>query len=130
MKKLTFAFMATMMLMTISACRRDIYGDLFIKREPVTFRVQSEEGQPLSNVSLKTEELEGFGMDGDVILNGIHYAYTDTEGMVTVKAAVSNSPGPLTERTTRFTFIATDYVVFDTVFNSWEGTIDIVLYKE
>ena len=128
MKKMTFAFMATMMLMTISACRRDVYGDLFIKREPVTFHVQSEEGQPLSNVSLKTEELDGTG--GDVILDGIHYAYTDAEGMVTVKAAVSNSPEPLTERTTRFTFTATDYVVFDTVFNSWEGTVDIVLYKE
>ena len=119
---------AAMMLVTISACRRDVYGDLFINRDPVTFHVQSEGGQPLSNVSLKTEELDGF--DGDLIVNGTHYAYTDDEGMVTVDAAVRNSPGPLTERTTRFTFTATDYVVFDTIFNRWEGTIDIVLYKE
>ena len=128
MRKLTFAFMAAMMLLTISAGRRDVYGDLFINRDPVTFHVQSEGGQPLSNVSLKTEELDGF--DGDLIVNGTHYAYTDAEGIVTVDAAVHNSPGPLTERTTRFTFTATDYVVFDTIFNRWEGTIDIVLYKE
>ena len=127
MKKLTFAFMAAMMLMTISACRRDVYGDVFINRDPVTFHVQSAEGQPLSNVSLKTEELDGF--DGDLILGRTLYYYTDAEGMVTVDAARSN-PALLAERTTRFTFTASDYVVFDTVFNSWEGTVDIVLYKE
>lgn len=128
MRKLTFAFMAAMMFMAMPACKQDIYGDLFIKREPVTFRVMSDSGKALSNVSLKTEELDGF--EGDLIVNGTHYAYTDDEGMVTVDAAVQNSPGPLTERTTRFTFTATDYVVFDTIFNSWEGTIDIVLHKE
>ena len=117
-----------MMLMTISACKRDVYGDVFVNRDPVTFHVISEEGKPLSNVSLKTEELDGF--DGDLILGRTQYAYTDVDGRVTVDAAVHNSPGPLTERTTRFTFTATDYVVFDTIFNRWEGTIDIVLYKE
>lgn len=128
MRKLTFAFMAAMMLVTISACRRDVYGDVFVNRDPVTFRVQSEEGQPLSNVSLKTDELDGF--DGDLILGRTQYAYTDEDGMVTVDAA-RNNPSILGEsRTTRFTFTATDYVVFDTIFNRWEGTIDIVLYKE
>ena len=128
MKKLTIAFMTAMLFVAISACKRDVYGDVFINRDPVTFRVQSEEGQPLSNVSLKTEELDGF--DGDLLLGRTNYAYTDAEGMVTVNAAVQNSPGPLTERTTRFTFTATDYVVFDTIFNSWEGTVDIVLHRE
>lgn len=30
-------------------------------------------------------------------------------------------------RTNRFTFVADDYVVFDTLFSSWIDTIDIVL---
>lgn len=119
--------MAAMMLITISACKRDIYGDLFINRDPVTFRVQAEDGRPLSNVSLKTEELDGF--DHELIVNGMHYAYTDADGMVTVDAA-RNNHSLIAERTTRFTFTATDYIVFDTIFNSWEGTIDIVLYRE
>jgi hypothetical protein len=110
----------------MSACKGDVYGDLFINRDPVTFRVQSDEGSPLSNVSLKTEELDGF--DNDPIIDGTHYAYTDAEGMVTVDAARNNSD-LLAQRTTRFTFTATDYVVFDTILNSWTDTIDIVLYR-
>ena len=127
-KRITSILAITMMIATMSACKSDVYGDLFIKREPVTFRVQSEDSRLLSNVSLKTEELDGF--DHDLIVNGTHYAYTDDEGMVTVDAACENSPGPLTERTTRFTFTATDYAVFDTIFNTWEGVVDIVLHKE
>ena len=119
--------MTMMMLMTISACKRDVYGDIFINRDPVTFCVQSNEGLPLSNVSLKTEELDGF--DGDLIVDGTHYAYTDSLGMVTVDAARNNKE-LLAERTTRFTFKATDYIAFDTIFNSWDGSIDIVLFKE
>ena len=115
------------MLVTISACKRDVYGDLFVNRDPVTFYVHSDVGQPLENVSLKTEELDGF--DNDPIVDGTHYAYTDANGMVTVDAARNNSEA-LAERTTRFTFTATNYAVFDTIFNSWDGTIDIVLYKE
>ena len=120
--------MSLMMLVIMPACKQDVYGDLFIKREPVTFRVISDSGKALSNVSLKTEELDGASCD--VIVNGTHYAYTDTEGMVTVDAAFGFKSEPFLDRTTRFTFTATDYVVFDTVFNSWEGTIDIVLYRE
>jgi len=120
--------LSAMMLMTISACKRDVYGDVFVNRDPVTFHVISEEGKPLSNVSLKTEELDGF--DFDLILGRTQYAYTDEDGMVTVDAA-RNNPGILGEsRTTGFTFTATEYVVFDTIFNSWDGTIDIVLYRE
>lgn len=119
--------MIVTMLIVVSACKHDVYGDIFINRDPVTFYVHSDEGQPLENVSLKTEELDGF--DYDLIVDRTHYAYTDSLGMVTVDAARSN-PDLLAERTTRFTFTATDYIVFDTIFNSWDGTIDIVLYKE
>lgn len=127
MKKLVLGFMVMMMLMTISACKRDVYGDIFINRDPVTFHVKSNDGQSLSNVSLKTEELDGF--DYDLIVDGTHYAYTDSLGMVTVDAARSN-PDLLAERTTRFTFTATGFTVFDTIFNDWEDTVDIVLSKE
>jgi len=120
--------LSAMMLMTISACKRDVYGDVFVNRDPVTFHVQSEEGQPLSNVSLKAVEVDGF--DNDPIVGRTQYAYTDAEGVVTVDAARDNREDLLGERTTRFTFTATDYVVFDTVFNEWQGTVDIVLYKE
>lgn len=119
--------MAVVMLVTISACKRDVYGDIFINRDPVTFHVKSNDGQSLSNVSLKTEELDGF--DYDLIVDGTHYAYTDSLGMVTVDAARSN-PDLLAERTTRFTFTATGFTVFDTIFNDWEDTVDIVLSKE
>ena len=128
MKKLTFAFMAAMMLITMSACKRDVYGDLFINRDPVTFHVQSAEGQSLSNVSLMAVEVDGF--DEEAIVGRTQYAYTDDEGMVTVDAACNNWEGVFGARTTRFTVTATDYVVYDTVFNSWEGTVDIVLSRE
>ena len=127
MKKVVLGFMVMMMLVTISACKRDVYGDIFINRDPVTFHVKSNDGQSLSNVSLKTEELDGF--DYDLIVDGTHYAYTDSLGMVTVDAARSN-PDLLAERTTRFTFTATGFTVFDTIFNDWEDTVDIVLSKE
>lgn len=127
MKKLVLGFMVMMMLMTVSACKRDVYGDIFINRDPVTFHVKSNDGQFLSNVSLKTEELDGF--DYELIVDGTHYAYTDDNGMVTVDVA-RNNPEPLGERTTRFTFTATGFVSFDTIFNNWEDTVDIVLLKE
>ena len=41
MKKLVLGFMVMMMLMTVAACKRDIYGDIFINRDPVTFYVHS-----------------------------------------------------------------------------------------
>ena len=119
--------MAAMMLTTISACKNDVYGDLFVPRESVTFQVTSEDGQVLPDVSLMTEELDAF--DNDLIINGTHYYTTDAEGKVTVKAPYYTT-SRLTERTTRFTFTATDYVVFDTIFNYWEGTVDIVLHRE
>ena len=128
MKRLALCFMAVTMLMTISACKRDVYGDIFVKREPVTFRVQSEEGQLLSNVSLKAVGVDTF--DNDPIIGRTQYAYTDDEGLVTVEVAFGSTTESLWERSTRFTFTATGYAVFDTVFNSWEGTIDIVLFKE
>ena len=82
----------------------------------------------LSNVSLKTEELDAF--DYDLIVDGTHYSYTDTDGKVTVDAVYADSEH-LFGRTTRFSFVATDYVVFDTIFNCWtEDVIDIVLYRE
>ena len=115
------------MLTAMSACKPDTYGKLFVPRESVTFQVTNEDGQMLSNVSLKTEELDAF--DNDLIVNGTHYFYTDAEGKVTVEAPYYTT-SRLTERTTRFTFTATDYVVFDTIFNYWEGTVDIVLYRE
>ncbi len=116
-----------MMLMAMSACKRDMYGKLFVPRESVTFQVTTEDGQVLPNVSLKTEELDAF--DNDLIVNGTHYYSTDAEGKVTVDAPYYTT-SRLTERTTRFTFTATDYAVFDTIFNTWEGTVDIVLRRE
>lgn len=119
--------MAAMMLTTISACKKDVYGDLFVPRESVTFQVTSEDGQALPDISLMTEELDDF--DYDLILNGTHYYTTDAEGKVTVEAPCYTTER-LIKRTTRFTFTATDYVVFDTIFNYWEGTVDIVLHRE
>ncbi|MBP5526964.1 MAG: hypothetical protein J6X79_00760 [Bacteroidales bacterium] len=115
---------------TMSACERDMYGDLFVTRKSATFHVQSADGQSLPNVRLMTEELDA--LDGDLIVNGTHYATTDTDGLVTVKAVFDEEPGysHLGERTTRFSFTATDYAEYDTVFNYWEDTIDIVLLRE
>lgn len=124
---MTLAFMAAMMLLTISACKQDVYGELFVPRESVTFQVTTENGQALPDVSLMTEELDEF--DYDLIVNGTHYYTTDAEGKVTVDAPCYTTDH-LAERTTRFTFTATDYVVFDTIFNYWEGTVDIVLRRE
>ena len=119
--------MAAMMLTTISACKQDVYGDWFVPRESVTFQVTTEDGQVLPDVSLMTEELDDF--DYDLILNGTHYYTTDAEGKVTVEAPYYTT-SRLSERTTRFTFTATDYTVFDTIFNYWDGTVDIVLHRE
>ena len=124
---MTLVLMAAMMLTTISACKKDVYGDWFVPRESVTFQVTTEDGQALPDVSLMTEELDDF--DYDLILNGTHYYTTDAEGRVTVDAPYYKTDR-LAERTTRFTFTATDYVVFDTIFNYWDGTVDIVLHRE
>ena len=124
---MTLVLMAAMMLTTISACKQDVYGDWFVPRESVTFQVTTEDGQVLPDVSLMTEELDDF--DYDLILNGTHYYTTDAEGKVTVEAPYYTT-SRLSERTTRFTFTATDYAVFDTIFNYWDGTVDIVLHRE
>ena len=128
MRKMTLAFVAAMMLMAISACKRDVYGDLFVKRAPVTFRVTNENGQALSNVSVKAEERDGF--DGDLIMNGERYTYTDAEGMATISDAACYDPSQFGGRTNGFVFTTTGYAVFDTIFNTWEGTVDIVLRRE
>ena len=127
MRKTSLLSLVLMMLMAMSACKRDMYGKLFVPRESVTFQVTTEDGQVLPNVSLKTEELDAF--DNDLIVNGTHYYSTDAEGKVTVDTLYYTT-SRLTERTTRFTFTATDYAVFDTIFNTWEGTVDIVLRRE
>ena len=129
MTKKTIIILA-IMAMVMCSCQRDTFGDLFVKRKPVTFHVQSDSGQSLQDVCLKTEELDTF--DNDPIVGRTHYAYTDAEGMVTVKAAFNNEPGysSLSERTTMFTFTATNYIEFDTVFNYWEDTVDIFLHRE
>ena len=127
MRKTSLLLLVLMMLMAMSACKRDTYGKLFVPRESVTFQVTTEDGQVLPNISLKTEELDAF--DNDLIVNGTHYYSTDAEGKVTVDAPYYTT-SRLTERTTRFTFTATDYAVFDTIFNTWEGAVDIVLRRE
>lgn len=111
------------------ACGRDMYGDLFVRRETVTFRVLDDSGLPLQGVRLMTEELDAF--DYDLIVDGTHYAYTDAEGMVTVKAVFDEETGysQLGERTTRFTFTASGYTEYDTIFNYWDGIVDITLYR-
>lgn len=131
MTKKAITFLAvTLVTMTICSCGRDWYGDMFVKRELVTFLVQNDNGTPLENVELKSEELDAF--DYDLILNGTHYDYTNADGIVTVKAVFDKEAGysSLGERTTRFTFKATDYAVFDTIFNHWDGTVEIVLRRE
>jgi hypothetical protein len=127
MRKMTLVLMAAMMLTTISACKQDVYGDWFVPRESVTFQVTTEDGQVLPDVSLMTEELDAF--DNDLIVDGTHHYTTDAEGKVTVEAPYYTS-SRLSERTTRFTFTATDYAIFDTIFNYWDGTVDIVLHRE
>lgn len=114
----------------MSACQRDTFGDLFVKRKALTFRVQSDSGQVLSGVCLTTVECDAF--DNDPIVGRTNYAYTDEEGLVTVKAAYDKELGysSLTERTTRFYFTADGYTAYDTLFNYWEDTVGIVLYME
>ena len=124
---MTLVLMAAMMLTTISACKQDVYGDWFVPRESVTFQVTTEDGQVLPDVSLMTEELDAF--DNDLIVDGTHHYTTDAEGKVTIEAPYYTT-SRLSERTTRFTFTATDYAVFDTIFNYWDGTVDIVLHRE
>ena len=125
MKKLAIAFMVVMMTISLSACRHDVYGKLFVHREPVTFIVQTEDEEPLANVLLRTEELDDF--DYDLIVDGTHVAYTDDEGKVTVYAPFKDNE-KLFGRTTRFTFSAPDYTTFDTIFNYWTDTITITLH--
>ncbi len=127
-KPTSIVAMMLMMLMILPACKRDVYGDLFINRELVTLRVQSDDGRLLSNVSVKAEEVDTF--DNDPIIDRTQYVYTDADGLATLEVAFSSKSEPLLDRTTRFTFTATDYAVFDTIFNYWEGTIDIVLQRE
>ena len=124
---MTLVLMAAMLLTTISACKKDVYGDWFVPRESVTFQVTTEDGQVLPDVSLMTEELDAF--DNDLIVDGTHHYTTDADGKVTVEAPYYTT-SRLSERTTRFTFTATDYTVFDTIFNYWDGTVDIVLHRE
>lgn len=129
-KKLLPLFTIAIMALMLSACGRDWYGNMFVNRKDVTFHVLSDSGQPLQNVCVKSEELDAF--DGDLIVDGTHYAYTDADGMVTLHAVYDEEEGysRLGERTTRFTFTANDYVPFDTVFNYWTGTIEIILNEE
>ena len=123
---LIFAMMAVLM----SGCQRDTFGDLFVKRKALTFRVQSDSGQALQNVCLMAVECDVF--DNDPIVGRTNYAYTDADGLVTVQAAYNKEPSysSLSERTTNFTFTADGYTTYDTIFNYWEDTVDIVLRQE
>ena len=129
-KNLILILGVTLVTMTMCSCGRDWYGDVFVNRKPVTFRVMNDSGTPLENVEVKSEELDAF--DYDLIIDGTHYARTNAEGLVTVNAVFDEDAGysSLGERTTKFTFTATDYTVFDTILNYWEGTVDIVLHEE
>lgn len=113
--------------MVLCSCGRDWYGDAFVRRERVTFLVQNDTGDPLEGVEVKTVEVDAF--DNDPILGRTQYDYTDADGKVTIKAAFNNNPNSssLTERTNRFTFTAIGYTVLDTLFNHWDGPVEIVL---
>lgn len=128
MIKKAITFLAvTLVTMVLCSCGRDWYGDTFVRRELVTFHVLSDTGNPLEGVEVKTVEVDAF--DNDPILGRTQYDYTDADGKVTIKAAFNNNPNSssLTERTNRFTFTATGYVIFDTLFNHWDSPVDIVL---
>ena len=129
-KKLILILEATLVTMTMCSCGRDWYGDTFVKRELVTFHVKSDSGQPLNGVEVMTVEVDAF--DNDPIIGRTQYDYTDADGFVTIEAVFDDGDGysMLGERTNRFIFTATDYAVFDTIFNYWEGTVDIVLHEE
>lgn len=128
-KRLLPILAAITVTIAMCSCGRDWYGEVFVNRKPVTFRVMNDSGTPLENVEVKSEELDAF--DYDLIIDGTHYARTNAEGLVTVNAVFDKDAGysSLGERTTRFTFTATDYAIFDTIFNYWEGTVDIVLHE-
>ena len=131
MKRKEILLLASLAIaMTTVGCQRDTFGDLFVKRKSLIFHVQSDSGQDLSGVCLKTVECDAF--DGDPIVGRTNYTYTDEDGLVTVKAAFDEEPGysSLIERTTRFTFTATNYIEYDTLFNYWEDTVDIVLHRQ
>ena len=119
----------TLVTMTICSCGRDWYGDTVVRRELVTFHVQNDNGSPLEGVEVKTVEVDAF--DNDPIIGRTQYDRTDADGKVTIKAAFNNNPNSssLTERTNRFTFTATGYAVFDTLFNHWDGPVEIVLQR-
>lgn len=129
MKKNSILIVA-MMAVLMSSCQHDTFGDLFVKRKSVTFHVQSEHNQPLKDVCLMTVERDAF--DNDPIVGRTNYAYTDENGFVTVNAAFNEEPGysRLGERTTSFSFSADGYTAYDTVFNYWEDTVDIILYRQ
>ena len=129
-KKLILILEATLVTMTMCSCGRDWYGDTFVKRELVTFHVKSDSGQPLNGVEVMTVEVDAF--DNDPIIGRTQYDRTDADGVVTIEAVFDDEDGysMLGERTNRFIFTATDYAVFDTIFNYWEGTVDIVLHEE
>ena len=118
-----------MVTMVLCSCSRDWYGDTFVRRELVTFHVQNDTGNPLKGVEVKAVEVDAF--DNDPIVGRTQYAYTDDDGMVTIKVAFNDEEGynGLTERTNRFTFTATGYTVLDTLFNHWDGPVDIVLQR-
>lgn len=127
----TISILAVMAIaILVSSCGRDWYGDTFVRRELVTFHVQNDTGNPLKGVEVKAVEVDAF--DNDPIVGRTQYAYTDDDGMVTIKVAFDDEEGysSLSERTNRFTFTATDYAVFDTLFNYWDGTIEIMLQRE
>lgn len=121
MKKLLLIALTIMVLVAMSACKGDAYGDVFVNRKPVTFHVCANNGNPISNVEVKAEELDSF--DNDPIINRTRSVFTDFNGIATITDAAFDHES----RTNRFTFVADDYVVFDTLFSSWTDTIDIVL---
>ena len=74
-----------MVLVAISACKGDAYGDVFVNRKPVTFHVSADNGNPISNVEVKAEELDSF--DNDPIINRTRSVFTDSNGIATITDA-------------------------------------------
>ena len=112
-----------MVLVVMSACKGDAYGDVFVNRKPVSFHVCTDKGNPIANVEVTAEELDSF--DNDPIINRTRSVFTDSNGIATITDVAFDHEF----RTNRFSFIADDYVVFDTLFASWTDTVDIVLFK-
>ena len=50
--------------------------------------------------------------------------------MATISDAACYDPSQFGGRTNGFVFTTTGYAVFDTIFNTWEGAVDIVLRRE